>query len=174
MLKLLLITFLSVLTTVFFKQDYDIKELRRLLNEGKESEKPANELFNKVGKYSGEDALLLGYKASAYALRAKYSGNPLKKLKSIKTASRIFNSSVAKDGKSLEIRFMRYAVETQTPKSLHLSKHVTEDKTMLLEALQHYPQSDLTPETARIVRDFMQQYCECTEEEKQTLNSVKL
>src|SRR5436190_20992058 len=98
MMKLLL-TFFGFCLTVFAPQEYDVKELRRLLNEGKDSKNSAVQLYEKVGEYSGTDPLLLGYKASAYALRAKYSGNPLKKLKSIKASSRIFTDAVSKDGK---------------------------------------------------------------------------
>jgi hypothetical protein len=173
-MKLLLFTFFSFLATVFAPQQQDVKELRRLLNEGKDSKAAASQLYEKVGGYSGSDPLMLGYKASAYALRAKYSGNPLKKLKSIKASSRIFTDAVAKDGNNLELRFMRYAVEAQTPKSLDLSAHVNEDKGILIDALRKYPKSDFTKETATIARDFLKQNCSCSEEEKQVLENVKI
>src|SRR4051812_45803020 len=112
----LLLTFWSFFATVFYTQGYDIPELRRLLNEGKESKKSAATLYEKVGSYSGNDALIMGYKASAYALQAKYSGNPFKKMKAIKTSSGIFTQAINQDGENLELRFMRYAVEVQTPK----------------------------------------------------------
>jgi hypothetical protein len=170
----LLLLFFGLLPSVFALQNYDVKELRRLLNEGNENKKAAGQLYQKVGEYSGEDGLILAYKASAYGLRAKHSGNPLKKLKSIKASSRIFTQAVQKDGSNLEIRFMRYAVEYNTPKSLDLSTHVNEDKTILISALKQYPSSGFTPETAKIARDFLQLYCHCSEEDKLVLQQVKL
>jgi hypothetical protein len=174
MMKLLFLTFFGFLASVFVPQDQNVKELRRLMNEGKDSKSAAAQLYEKVGEYAGSDPLLLGYKASAYAFRAKYSSNPLKKLKSIKTSSRIFTDAVAKDGNNLELRFMRYAVEVNTPKSLDLSAHVNEDKGILIEALRKYPKSGFTPETATIARDFLKQNCSCSEEEKQVLENVKI
>jgi hypothetical protein len=174
-MKTMLLTFWGFLATVLLPfQDPDLKELRRLLNEGNNSKESAAELYQKIGEYGGEDPLMLGYKASAWALQARYSGNPLKKLKSIKTSSRIFTDAVNQDGNNLELRFLRYAVEVNTPKSLHLSNHVNEDKTILIEALRKYPDSNFSPETAQIALDFLQDYCSCSEEEKQVLNTAKI
>jgi hypothetical protein len=173
-MPMLLLTFWTFLATFFPGQEFDIKDLRALLNEGKTSKAAAENLYDKVGDYSGEDALILGYKASAWALRAKYSGNPIKKLKSIKGSGHIFSDAVNRDPQSLELRFLRYAVEAQTPKSLNLSKHLEEDEGVLLEGFRKYPNSAFTPETARIARDFLMEFCTCAEEEKQMLSQVKI
>lgn len=167
-------TFLSFLLTVFTYQEYNLPELRNLLHKGNEKESAAAELFRKVGAYKGTDALLWGFKASAYALQANYSNNPFKKLDAIKTSSRLFTEAVKRDAANPEIRFMRYAVEVHTPKMLNLSSHLNEDKAILLETLKKYPKTSLTPEMARVVRDFLQKNCDCNESEWKVLAQVVL
>ena len=124
-------------------------------------------MFDKVGNYGGDEGILIAYKAGAHALKAKYSANPINKIRHIKKAQHYFSEAVQRDNKNLEIRFMRYAVEVQTPRGLGLSHHVAEDKAMLLEGLKKYPDSGFTAETATITKNFMQAHCDCTSEEKQ-------
>ncbi|MFC5269585.1 hypothetical protein [Adhaeribacter terreus] len=170
----MLLTFLSFFYTVFAVQETNIPALRQLFYEARDNDDKAELLFKQIGNYEGREGILVAYKAGAYALKAKHGANPLNKLKNIKKATRYFSEAVQLDPDNLEIRFMRYAVEDQTPGSLGYSEHVAEDKKLLLDGLALYPKSGFTPETARIARDYLQQYCKCSEQEKQILQQVKL
>jgi hypothetical protein len=170
----LLLTFWGFFYSVFAGQETDIPALRRLFYEARDSEAKAEQLFKEIGNYEGGEAILIAYKAGAYALKAKHGTNPLNKLKSIKRAQQYFTEAVKRDPENLEIRFMRYAVEVQTPGSLGYSKHVQEDKELLISGLKSYPNAAFTPETARIARDFLRHDCKCSEEEKQFLQQMEL
>jgi|SRR6478735_608366 len=167
-------TFFVWLSTVFLLQDASVAELRQLLFEGSANEDKAHQLFEKVGDYKGSDPVLIGYKGAAFALKAKYGFNPVGKLKHIKTAQKYFNDAVAAAPENMEVRFLRYSVEAQTPKMIDLSAHVPEDQALLMEGLRKYPKSNFTPETARITRDYMVQHCTCNEQEKEFLKKLKL
>src|SRR5688572_14231301 len=170
----MLLSFLTFLNTVSVAQQLDVKALRQLFYEARENEDKADLLFEKVGNYSGQEGILISYKAGAYALKAKYGANPLNKLKYVKKSQEYFSEAVQREPQNLEIRFMRYAVESQTPEFLGYSEHVKDDKNMLLDGLKRYPKSGFTSETARIARDFMRQNCACSEEEKQFVQQLKL
>jgi hypothetical protein len=170
---LFLFGFFSV-PVIAFAQEYNILEVRELLTDSGENKEKSTKLYDKIGNYSGDNAVLIAYKAAAYALKAKYATNPFKKLKFIKTSSKFFDEAVQRDDKNLEIRFVRFAVETKTPAKVNLSKHVEEDKNILIQAIRDYPKSGIEPDLARKARDFLKQYCKCSEEEVKTMDEIKL
>lgn len=170
----LLLTFWALFYSVFAGQELNIPALRQLFYEARESEKKADLLFKQVGNYGGKDGLLIAYKAGAYALKAKYGANPINKIKHVKKSQQYFSLAVQRDPQNLEIRFMRYAVEVQTPGVLGYSEHLAEDKKMLLDGLRNFPRSGFTRETAIIARDFMREHCECTKQEKEFVQQLKL
>lgn len=171
---LVLLTFFAFFASIFQPQEPNVNELRELLFKGKEDKEQAKQLFLKVGTYEGSDPLLIGYKGAAFALKAKHGGNPLGKLKNIKKAQTYFSSAVSAAPQNPEIRFLRYSVEAQTPGSLNLSKHLTEDKDVLMHGLKNIPGSGFTQNTARIARDYLLQYCTCSAQEKEFLEGLKL
>ena len=170
----LLLTFLVFFHSVLLAQDPGIAELRQLLFKGSQNEDQADLLYEKVGKYNGSNALLIGYKGAAHALQAKHSFNPISKLKHIKNAQEYFSEAVAAEPENLEIRFLRYSVEVQTPAMLDLSEHVPEDQAILLEELRKYPASNFNAVTAAIARDYLLQYCPCSARDKAFLQALKL
>jgi len=171
---LLFLTFFAVLHSVFQPTEPDVNELRELLLKGSENKEQAKVLFEKVGNYEGNDPLLIGYKGAAFALKAKHGANPLNKLKNVKKAQALFATAVSAAPQNPEVRFLRYSVEAQTPASLNLSKHLTEDKDLLMQGLKNIPGSGFTAYTARIARDYLLKYCTCSEQEKEFLNGLKL
>jgi hypothetical protein len=170
---LIILTFFCTLFSSF-AEEYNMKEMREILRVASENKANSTKLYEKVGNYSGEDAVLISYKAAAHAIKAKFASNPFKKLKLIKASSKIFDDAVQRNSKDLEIRFVRYAVETQTPAKIKLSKHVEEDKNILMQAIREYPKSGVHPDVARLARDFLKQFCTCSEEEKKELEAIKL
>src|SRR5690606_17265537 len=160
--------------SVFAFSQPEVKALRQLFFEARDSEKKADELYDKVGDYQGNSAILIAYKAGAHALKAKYGFNPMSKLKHVKHSQQYFSEAVQRDPADLEIRFMRYAVEVQTPAMLGYSEHVEEDKALLLKGLLEYPASGFTPETGRIARDFLRQHCACSSSEKEFLQQMQI
>ena len=150
------------------------KQLRHQLLRAVDDGKTTDSLYKSLLVIPNRSPLINGYIATLQALQAKYSWNPYTKLKQVNNAEKTFDKSITADPHNLELRFMRYAVEVQTPKSLDLSAHVNEDKGILIEALRKYPKSDFTKETATIARDFLKQNCSCSEEEKQVLENVKI
>lgn len=169
-----LVTFICLFHSVFVKQEPEVATLRQLLLKGSEWEASANILYEKVGHYAGASALLTGYKGAAHALKAKYSFNPVSKLKHIKKAQQFLSEAVSAAPGNLEVRFLRYSVEVQTPAMLDLSKHVAEDQALLLAGLRNYPASDLDAVTAAIARDYLRQHCPCNSRDKAFLQALRL
>ena len=118
-------------------------------------DKTAGEKFYQLlAKYQDRDALVLGYKGAAEAIRAR-DASMFNKLTYVQDAARTFEQAVSLDPQNPEIRFLRFSVESNLPAFLGLSKHVDEDKELLLTAALAHPKSGLDPEAFRTMRDFL-------------------
>ena len=137
------------------------------------ADKAAGEKFYKLlADYKDRDALVLGYKAAAEAIRAR-DASMLNKLTYVQDAAKTFEQAVGLDPQNPEIRFLRFSVESNLPAFLGLSKHVDEDKEMLLSAALSHPGSGLDPEAFRTVRDFLVERGHVSDGDAQRLSKVK-
>jgi hypothetical protein len=119
------------------------------------SDKAAGEKFYKLlADYKDRDGLVLAYKGAAEAIRAR-DASMFNKLTYVQDAARTFEQAVSIDPRNPEIRFLRFSVESNLPAFLGLSKHVDEDKELLLNAALAHPNSGLDAEAFRTVRGFL-------------------
>ncbi|OGX81466.1 hypothetical protein BEN47_05840 [Hymenobacter lapidarius] len=136
------------------------------------ADKTAGEKFYKLlADYKERDALVLGYKGAAEAIRAR-DASMFNKMTYVQDAARTFEQAVSLDPQNPEIRFLRFSVESNLPAFLGLSKHVDEDKEMLLNAALKHPKSGLDPEAFRTVRDFLVDRGHVSDEQAQRLGKV--
>jgi len=136
------------------------------------ADKTAGEKFYKLlADYQDKDALVLGYKAASEAIRAR-DASMFNKLTYVQDAARTFEQAVSLDPQNPEIRFLRFSVESNLPAFLGLSKHVDEDKEMLLNAALSHPKSGLDAESFRTVRSFLVARGHVSDEQAQRLNQV--
>ena len=137
------------------------------------ADKAAGEKFYKLlADYKERDALVLGYKGAAEAIRAR-DASMFNKLSYVQDAARTFEQAVGLDPQNPEIRFLRFSVESNLPAFLGLSKHVDEDKEMLLNAALRHPNSGLDPEAFRTVRSFLVDRGHVSDEQAQRLGKVE-
>ncbi|SFP99800.1 hypothetical protein [Hymenobacter arizonensis] len=150
---------------------YDPSNLRRHYEQAA-ADKAAGEKFYKLlADYKDRDALVLGYKGAAEAIRAR-DASMFNKMSYVQDAARTFEQAVSLDPQNPEIRFLRFSVESNLPAFLGLSKHVDEDKEMLLNAALKHPKSGLDPEAFRTVRHFLVERGHVSDEEAQRLKKV--
>ncbi|MGY3090337.1 hypothetical protein ACVWYF_003392 [Hymenobacter sp. UYAg731] len=151
---------------------YHPATLRRHYEEAA-ADKVAGEKFYKLlADYQDRDALVLGYKAASEAIRAR-DASMFNKLTYVQDAAKTFEQAVGIDPQNPEIRFLRFSVESNLPAFLGLSKHVDEDKEMLLNAALNHPGTGLDAEAFRTVRGFLVGRGHVSEDEAQRLSKVK-
>jgi hypothetical protein len=136
------------------------------------TDKAAGEKFYKLlADYNDRDALVLGYKGAAEAIRAR-DASMFNKLTYVQDAARTFEQAVSLDPNNPEIRFLRFSVESNLPAFLGLSKHVDEDKELLLNAALSHPKSGFDAEAFRTVRNFLVGRGHVSDEQAQRLSRV--
>lgn len=137
------------------------------------ADKDAGEKFYKLlVDYKDRDGLVLAYKGASEAIRAR-DASMFNKLTYVQDAAKTFEQAVGIDPRNPEIRFLRFSVESNLPAFLGLSKHVDEDKEMLLSAALSHPKSGLDTEAFRTVRDFLVERGHVSEGDAQRLSKVK-
>ncbi len=113
-----------------------------------------------------QDALSLAYYATAVALEARESSWVPTKIKLANSAHELLNKAVNKDPNSIEIRFLRFSFQANTPSMLGLQTHITSDKSYLLSNIQtSHPLWD-------VMKAYYSQCSVLSSSEKQRLNRL--
>jgi hypothetical protein len=79
--------------------------------------------------------LLFGYKGSATMMMAQHVSNPFNKLSYFHKGKNMLDNAIDVDHKNMELRFLRFAAQTNAPAMLGYRGEIEEDKMLILNAL---------------------------------------
>ena len=155
----------------------DLRTLRHLYAAAVQEEIASDRFLTVVRAQQKTNAVGLGYRGVAEAVQAQYLWSPLARLRAVREAHRWFGGAVALDPQNVEVRFLRFSVETHVPRYLGLSPHLADDRALILRGARGYaslgPSLGLDGPSLRLIRDFMLRYGECTPEETQMLRRLE-
>ena len=161
-------------TTAASAQTSELAALRVLYYRASNEMQAANEFYGKLKSIDETRPLWLGYKGMASFMLARHVRNPLSKLKHFLEGQDILEKSIKLAPANLELRYLRFSVQTSAPEFLNYRRNILQDKKILLEALFkpkiHKLDEDLRQ---RIVR-YMLETKYCTGREKEDLARVRL
>jgi hypothetical protein len=127
-------------------------QVRVLYQKAAKSESACEELLSNLKAYNEDNNPVFGgYKACATMMMANYVINPLSKLNHFSTGKLLLEKCIKTNKENLELRFLRFAVQTKSPAFLGYNISINEDKAMLLAALK----GNLEPELKQIVLAFL-------------------
>lgn len=113
-----------------------IEDVRVLFHKAESSQKVCVELIELLEPYNEKNnALFLGYRAIATMLMAKHLINPLSKLSYFKKGKLMLEKAIEFDQKNVELRFLRYTIQTNVPSFLNYNEDKERDKLFLLQSL---------------------------------------
>ena len=171
-----LLSFAVFLIGLIFQieSSYTRPDLRRHFHLAANNKATCEALLSHLNKYKGKDPVVYGYKAAIHGIMADYAWNPYHKIKYVRTSAKLFEEILKKNPDVAEVRFLRYSLEYYIPRYLNMSGHLQEDQAVILKSLFNYPQSDLDPESFRIVKDFLLKHPnELTAMERKQLANLK-
>ncbi len=130
----------------------EIEEIRDLFAAASEGY-PQAQMFLKALKSienQAENPLYWAYQAAGLALQARDAWNPLEKLDLVRKANTRFAEAVSEAPESVEIRFLRFSIQSNTPSILGFSAHIQEDQKQIIENInqKEVPEA-MRPEIAR-------------------------
>lgn len=105
--------------------------------------------------------VLEGYKGAAEMMRAKYAANPLTKFAAFKIGKGLIEHAIKRDSMGMELRFIRYSIQSNLPEMLGYRSSITADKMLILDKVTSEPDTGLK----KMVINYMSVSKFCTEEE---------
>jgi hypothetical protein len=132
-------------------QTNNLNQIRKSYLESVKSEENVKRLISTCEKYkSKKDSIIYAYRTVADLMLIKYKYNPLYKLKLFTDYSGKLDSIVTNNFNNIEIRFLRYCVQKQTPRLLGYNDNLELDYQFIIQnidiqskELQEYIRSTL-------------------------------
>jgi len=160
---------LSILFLFLFANDSKINTIRNMFEQASLNEKAANNLLDLLNKEQKLSPILLGYKGSTTALEAKYTINPVKKLKFFNEGKTMLERAIQSEPQNIELRYLRLAIQTSIPAFLNYNKNIDSDKILLLGAIKSRLISD--DDLLKKIVHFLNQCKQISPSEKNQLNT---
>lgn len=95
----------------------------------------------------------VAYQAALSMRQAEYSANPYKKWQFFKQGRNLLEQSVANEQQNVEIRFVRYIVQSKLPSFLNYNSEMQSDKNFIQ---QHLKQSDIPLAYQQKIKSLLQ------------------
>ena len=119
-----------------FSNLYAQNEMRLLYQKAATEEASCKKLLHLLRPFNeNNNALLAGYKASGTMMMAKYVFNPLSKLSFFSKGKKLMEKAIEKDNENIELRFLRFMVQTNAPSFLGYRSAIQEDKLFLIQSI---------------------------------------
>ncbi|MBB6271316.1 hypothetical protein HDF26_001743 [Pedobacter cryoconitis] len=137
-MKALILLILSIYTIPVNRDLPATAELRSLYYQAASSKTAADELQKLLLMVDGNSRqLLICYKGASEMIQAKYVLSPFTKFRKFKKGKYFIESAIASEPENLEMRFLRYTIQTNLPSFLGYNNWITADKKMLLERIDN-------------------------------------
>ena len=133
--KLLLLILLAFSTSCF-AQIPSISEVRWLYQKAATEEPYCQKLLHLLQPFNEKNnPLLAGYKASAHMMMANYVVNPFTKLSYFSKGKKLLEKAIEASKANVELRFLRFAVQSNIPAFLGYSSNRQTDKGFLIQSV---------------------------------------
>ena len=98
---------------------------------------------------------------------AKHVINPFSKLSYFSKGKQLLEKTIEADAKNVELRFLRFAVQTNLPSFLGYKEHIQKDKAFLIKSIGHINDLELKQQVVAYLKssDYV------TTPEKQNLHA---
>jgi hypothetical protein len=135
-MKKLIICCLIFFSTNSFADAPSISDVRSLFEQAAEQKSSCIKLIKLLEPYNEINyPVLTGYKACGIMMMAKHVPNPFSKLSYFRRGKRMLEKVIAVNDEVVELRFLRYSIQTNTPSFLGYNDHISEDKMFLKKAV---------------------------------------
>jgi len=160
MSKLIFIT--TILISFFMKDEPKVETVRNLFYEASVNKSAAakfQKALSVVDKNSSP--VLLCYKGVAEMMQAKHVFSPFNKLAKFKNGKSMIEESISRDPDDLELRFLRFSIQSNLPAFLNYDSQIPGDKKKLINGYSRIKDVELR----RRVVDYLSTSKYCTVDE---------
>ncbi|HEY0030317.1 MAG TPA: hypothetical protein VGC65_06125 [Bacteroidia bacterium] len=115
-----------------FAQSISVDALRREYYKVNADSAACAKLYNKISKAANSDNTSLAYKGAITAAMANHAKEKQEKLKLFNSGKKLLEQSIVSDSSNIELRFLRFTIQTNCPKALGYNKQIGADKKFIL------------------------------------------
>ena len=137
----------------FTNAQSDVKDIRKIFLLSSDSQLKCSQLNKMTSEKVNESPIYRSYNIVSKIIESKYLINPLKKIKVFKENTKRLDSLLVIHPKILEIRFLRYSIQSNAPKILGYTNFVSEDYEFIMNNIS-YADEDLK----KIIISFMSKF----------------
>jgi len=143
-----------------------LTEIRSLYDESAKNKAAAEQLHKLLSEVNDQSApVLVCYKGVAEMIQAKYVFSPVSKWSSFKKGKKLIEASLLRDTAGIEMRYLRFTIQTNLPGFLGYKHNIEEDKKFLLNRLDNINDRTLKLNVVKYLS--ASEYC--SEEERKML-----
>lgn len=147
-----------------FSQSVTLDEVRTLYAQCSRDKQVCERLFTRLSEsHAPENFLLNGYYGAVAANLANHAKEPAQKIRLFNQGRRLLEDAIRSDSLSMELRFLRFTIQSNCPPSLHYSKNMAGDKLFILNHLEQAANNNLQKNMA----SFLDSSVHFTKEEKE-------
>lgn len=132
-----------VMGTQDLSQEPGLHEVRNLYAKAAEQQEAGEKLLKLVKPYANQDPLFLGYEAAANMMMAKHVANPFTKMSYFKKGKKMLASAIETDPQNIELRYLRFSIQAETPGFLGYKDHLEKDKNFIRQELSKVKDKEL-------------------------------
>lgn len=125
---------LILMLNTLISEATSLDEIRKSFRTAIESSTATEKLSSDLNKIKKPDAVVLAYKASVEALKAKHAWSPFSKLQYMESHRKLMDHAVQLMPENMEIRYLRYNIQYNVPSYLGYSSNLLEDKKFIVDA----------------------------------------
>jgi len=118
-------------------QNLMIEEIRTLYQQAATEEKACKMLIASLEVDVETNPLLFGYRGSATMMMAQHVSNPFNKLSYFHKGKGMLENAINADQENMELRFLRFAAQTNTPAMLGYRGDIEKDKKVIMDGLSN-------------------------------------
>ena len=165
-MKFLFILFAFAFTQGSSAAEPPLHEVRLLYQQAENKKDACKKLISILKPYQPENnPVLAAYRACATMMMAKYVFNPFSKISNFNEGKSLLEKSIKADKNNIELRFLRFAVQTNAPSFLGYTSSINNDKTLLMS---HYGSIN-DQQLKKIIGDFLRNSDHLNNHEKQRI-----
>jgi hypothetical protein len=145
---------LAVILTPLIEQtvDTNLLKIRTLFYQATEESESADLLMAMlIEPITSSDLTLQGYMGMSFMLLSKYSYNPYEKIYYFKKGSSILDQAIEEDEENIELRFLRFTVQSEAPIFLNYRSALSSDFTFIHTHVNNIMDFDLK----KRINDFL-------------------
>lgn len=171
-MKIALVIIFIFSFNALISQELDRFEIREMYFDGWHNDCGAQELAELLEHNDVEhDPILIAYQGAALTTLANCKKSPFSKLSVFNDGKKLLEEAVSQNSENIEIRFLRYTVQTNLPDFLNYD-NTEEDKKLMMESLTLQKLSVSDPDLYERMRDYLLSAGSLSKEEQRQLEQL--